>query len=200
MRYIRDAGVDVAREFERLLDEGFEGAGCGRSGTAGANRVSTSSYSQTDFAGTVENSGLSATAKSYLYQIYDLATSELSTPEIQNQMTAIQNEANTVLPSGEAEIVLATASVAGSSTEYWETNWDAWVSTFTPVQMESVGRGERIVIQRAGWWKSIVGGDVGGAVAGAIGGSFAGGVGAGPGALAGGIGGSVGAAVIELLH
>jgi hypothetical protein len=200
-RHLRDVGVNVSREFERLLDAGFDGAGCGRSGPRPDSRFGTASYSYTDFATTVENSGFSAAAKDYLYQIYNTATSDLATSEIQTQIGSIQNQANAGLAWNEAEIVIATASVAASSAEYWEANWDSWVAAFSPdIYMTSLPRGERVVIQRRGWWKSVVGGDVGGAVGGAIAGSFAGGVGAGPGALAGGVGGSVGAAVIEALH
>ena len=206
VQFFRDRGVLQGASHQGQIDDGLLNAGCGAVRQGGAGEPALSSYEYGSPYEAIANSGLSGTAKDYLYQIHDAVAFGGSTPEIQAQVWLLQQQAAAVLGAQEAEIVTATASVAASSIEYWDANFETWYYAnggggTEPIHMESLEDGE-FRIQR-GFWdsvKRVAAGDVGGAVAGAVTGAFAGGVGAGPGALAGAAGGSAGVATLELLN
>jgi hypothetical protein len=213
MQYFRQKGVLQGGAHQRQIDDGLLNAGCGsaqRHGGPKPGDMVLTSYEYGSPYDAIANSGLSEAAKGYLYQIHDAVAYGVSALETQNQIGTIEQQAAAVLSAGEAEIVAATASVAASSIQYWEANFESWYYA------NGGGGGgedhEVIGIQTAGgigimsgggFWRSarrVAAGDVGGAVAGAVTGAFAGGVGAGPGALAGAAGGSAGVATLELLE
>jgi hypothetical protein len=204
MQFFRDRGVLQGASHQGQIDDGLLNAGCGAVQKGDAGKLALSSYAYGSPYEAIANSGLSVTAKDYLYQIHDAVAFGGSTPEIQGQVWSLQQQAAAVLGAQEAEIVAATASVAASSIEYWDASFETWYYANGgggPIEQQSLEDGE-IRIQR-GFWdsvKRVAAGDVGGAVAGAVTGSFAGGVGAGPGALAGAAGGSAGVATLELLN
>lgn len=208
--FFREKGLLQGAAHQFRMDNGLRNAGC-KDTSGGVDRMGTASYEYASPYEAISQSGLSTAAQNYLYQISDAVSYGSSTAAIQSQIWSIEQQALGALTSAEAQIVSATASVAASSIEYWDANFESWYYANNggslggggkePVLIESVGSDGEIRIM--GFWdgaKRIVAGDVGGAVAGAVAGMWAGGVGAGPGALAGGAGGSAGAATLELLR
>ncbi|HZG43959.1 MAG TPA: hypothetical protein VEY93_13475 [Longimicrobium sp.] len=216
MQFFREKGVLQGGAHQRQIDDGLLNAGCAsaqRRGGAKPGDMVLTSYEYGSPYDAIANSGLSESARAYLYQIHDAVAYGASAPDIQNQVWAIEQQSAAVLSAEEAEIVAATASVAVSSIQYWDANFESWYyasggggdgggEDHEVIGMQTAPGGIGIM-GGGGFWGSarrVAAGDVGGAVAGAVTGAFAGGIGAGPGALAGAAGGSAGVATLELLE
>jgi hypothetical protein len=125
-QYFRERGLlDAPRH--RQMDDGLLNAGCKSAQERGGDGAMVlNSYAYNGAYEAIANSGLSESAKSYLYQINDAVSYGGDVWSIQDQIWSIQQQSTAVLSAVEAEIVAATASVAASSIEYWGYNFEGW--------------------------------------------------------------------------